>query len=93
MHRVELHKKALKGLRRIPQARAGQIFKALDELAELPDPSAHRNVISMQGDWEGYSRMRIGSYRAIFKLLTDEEGEDSLIIFVFEVGPRGGVYG
>ena len=43
MHRLELARRALRSLRRIPQDRIRSIFAALDELAALPDPSTHPN--------------------------------------------------
>ncbi|GEM_PF-395033 len=77
MHRLELARRALRSLRRIPQDRARSIFAALDELAALPDPSTHP-VKAMKGDWKGCLRIRIGAYRAVFQLSDDPhrlEGE------------------
>jgi mRNA interferase RelE/StbE len=95
MHRLELTRRAIRAMRRIPQDRVRQIFGALEELAALPDPTTHQNVKPMKGNWEGSWRMRIGSYRAIFAILSDPERESDeglLLILVEAFGPRGGIY-
>jgi mRNA interferase RelE/StbE len=92
MHRIEFHRRARKSLRRIPSDRARQVIGAIEELAHLADPSTHNNVIHMHGEWEGYLRMRVGSYRVIFRI-QGEEGDVTLLVDVFDIGPRGGIYG
>jgi len=95
MHRLEIMRRALRSLRRIPKDRAAKILAALEELKALEDPGTHHSVKAMKGDWEGSSRMRIGSYRAIFQLNPDPEGAEEdglLLISVVAVGPRGDVY-
>jgi mRNA interferase RelE/StbE len=95
MHRLELTRRAIRAMRRIPQDRVRQIVGALEALAALPDPTTHQNVKAMKGDWEGSWRMRIGSYRAIFAIVPDpERGPDGglLLILVEAVGPRGDIY-
>lgn len=92
MHRVEFHKKAEKSLKKMPQNRAQQILKAVRELAEMTDPSDHHQVIAMQGNWLGHWRMRVGSYRVIFRLIQEGDSE-ILLVWVNHVGPRGGIYG
>lgn len=44
----------------------------------------------MIGNWKGQYRLRVGEYRVIFKLIGDDE--TSLLIYVTNVGPRGGIY-
>jgi len=92
MHRVEFHKKATKSLKKIPRDRALQILKAVRALASLEDPSSHHQVITMQGDWAGHWRMRVGDYRVIFQLISEDE-DDLLIVWVNHIGSRGGIYG
>lgn len=95
MHRLEITRRALRSMRRIPKDRAGKIIASLEELRALQVPMTHHNVKAMKGDWVGYSRLRIGSYRAIFKLNPDPEAESEselLLISVMAVGPRGDVY-
>ncbi len=49
MHRLRYHKRAVKSLKRIPKARARQVFDAVDALALLSDPTAAPNVKVMRG--------------------------------------------
>ena len=95
MHRLEITRRALRSMRRIPKDRCVKILTALEELRALEDPSAHHNVKAMKGNWEGFSRIRIGSYRAIFEVNLDPEAEVKdmlLLISVVAVGSRGDVY-
>ena len=95
MHRLEISRRAMRSMRRIPKDRSAKILAALEELRALEDPAAHHDVKAMKGDWVGFSRMRIGSYRAIFEINPDPEaeGEDKLLLIsVTAVGSRGDVY-
>lgn len=60
MHRLRYHKRAVKSLKRIPKARARQVFDAVDALALLSDPTAAPNVKVMRGTWSGAWRLRVG---------------------------------
>jgi mRNA interferase RelE/StbE len=95
MHRVEITRRALRSMRRIPKDRTGKILAALEELRALEDPGSHHNVKAMKGDWVGFSRMRIGSYRAVFEINPDPKAEEEgklLLISVVAIGSRGDVY-
>ncbi|HQZ29613.1 MAG TPA: type II toxin-antitoxin system RelE/ParE family toxin [Verrucomicrobiales bacterium] len=92
MHELEYHRRVEKALRKFPVQRSGQILAALEKLAEAPDPSKALHVKKMQGDSEGRWRLRIGEYRAIFKLVPDGEDETQFLISVTHVGTRGDVY-
>ena len=95
MRRLEITRRALRSMRRIPKDRTRKILAALEELRALEDPGSHHNVKAMKGDWVGFSRMRIGSYRAIFEVNPDLEAKQEdrlLLISVVAVGPRGDVY-
>lgn len=94
MHRLEITRRALRSLRRIPKDRTQKILAALEGLRSLEDPGSHHNVKAMKGDWAGFSRMRIGSYRAIFEVnLGSEDAEDKLLLIsVVAIGPRGDIY-
>ena len=43
----------------------------------------------MAGKWEGCQRIRIGTYRAIYRIV---EQDDSERVDVLHVGPRGKIY-
>lgn len=89
MREINYHKRAVKYLRRMPADRKEQIKEALAQIAELEDPLGDPNVKPMSGAWESCHRLRIGSYRAIYRLV-DREGIQTLE--VLQVGPRGDIY-
>jgi mRNA-degrading endonuclease RelE of RelBE toxin-antitoxin system len=95
MHRLRYSRSAIRSMRKIAKSRTSQIMDALEALAEMENPTSHHNVKAMKGDWAGSWRMRIGSYRAIFKVNPDPEAVSSeklLLINVAEVGSRGDIY-
>ena len=83
-------------MRRIPRNRVKQIFQSLDDLVATKPPTDHHNVTAMKGEWHGMYRLRIGSYRAIFKIRPDpvvDGATQMLLISVESVGGRGDIYG
>ena len=90
MYRVEFYKKAEKALKKMPRDRASKVLKSIRDLASLEDPLSHRQVIVMQGDWAGFCRMRVGSYRVIFKVNAKNQTQ---VLFIYHIGSRGDVYG
>ncbi len=89
MREVLYHRHAARYLKRMPADRKEQVKAAVAEVAALPEVPAHPNVRPMKGDWEGCFRLRVGRYRAIFKLTAAETAE---LLEVLIVGPRGDVY-
>lgn len=47
------------------------------------------DIKSMQGDWKGYFRLRVGKYRIIFKL---ESNNEIRIMFIENIDNRGDIY-
>ncbi len=94
MHEVSFHKRALCSLKRIPTARQRQILVAVKELSETEDPTTHRNVWAMMGEWRDHWRMRVGDYRVIFQLRPlESEGEAKRFrIYITHIGTRGDIY-
>lgn len=92
MNRVQLHKKALKALQRIPSQRRVHILAALERLEHSSDPTQEAQVRAMQGQWQGNWRMRVGSYRIVFTLEAQKENPQRWDIFVSVIGPRGDIY-
>jgi mRNA interferase RelE/StbE len=82
MGTVRYSRKAIKGIRKLPENVALQFRTAFQEIADS------------QGQWEvkklarreGY-RLRIGGYCGIYGV----EGQQVTVI-VLDVGPRGGIY-
>ncbi len=89
MREILYHRNAVRYLKRIPADRKEQIKAALAGVASLPDTQAHPNIKSMAGDWSGCYRLRVGQYRAIFRLASRDGLE---VMEVLQVGPRGGIY-
>lgn len=89
MREISYHKRAVKYLRRMPVDRKEQIKGALAQIAGLEDPLTDPNVKQMGGDQEDCQRLRIGIYRAIYRLV-ERDGLPTLE--VLQVGPRGDIY-
>ncbi|MEP2776722.1 MAG: hypothetical protein ABJQ29_11040 [Luteolibacter sp.] len=73
----------------MPAERKDRIKADIADVASLSDVNAHPNVKAMAGDWSGCHRLRVGQYRAIFRLKQQDGRED---FEVLQVGPRGGIY-
>jgi len=85
MSRVVVHKRAAKFLKNLPNPEKTRIKNALFKLASAPHD--YPGLIRMAGDWSGYYRIRIGSFRIIFWI---DENED--ILYIDHLGNRGDVY-
>lgn len=83
MYTLEYSKQAARALMRMPSNTAITIRAKLLELAR--DPIAARNVKKLT-DHPGY-RLRVGDWRILYLL---DNGR--LIVYVAEIGARGGVY-
>ena len=84
MYEILFTKQAYKALRRIPRSLAQRIRGKIELLAV--DPYApNPNVRKLTGR-PGY-RLRVGDWRIIYEIRTDE-----LIILVLKIAPRGEVY-
>ena len=77
----------------MPRDRQTQMRAALQAVAALPDPASSPNVSPMSGEWAECHRLRVGSYRAILRVIPPElpeAPEGTLDVLV--IGPRGDVY-
>lgn len=83
MYTLEYSKQAARSLVRMPATTATTIHAKLLELAR--DPLVARNVKKLTGQ-PGY-RLRVGNWRVLYLL---DNGR--LIVYVAEIGARGGVY-
>lgn len=65
-----------------------RFFKAFEELASNRDNIHFYDIKKFHSkDFDDIFRMRIGDYRAIFRIIDEE-----LIVYVFKIGSRGDVY-
>ena len=83
MFTLEYSKQAARALIRMPAPIGATIRAKLLELAR--DPIAARNVKKLTGQ-PGY-RLRVGDWRVLYLL---DNGR--LIVYVAEIGARGGIY-
>ncbi|GHU99611.1 plasmid stabilization system protein [Spirochaetia bacterium] len=79
---VRLHHDAEKYLERLDGPTKRSIKAALVDLAKDPPEG---DIIPMAGMPKGNFRLRVGSYRALFR-------EEDNTIFVLHIDPRGQVY-
>jgi len=84
VYKVKIRKSAAKALLKINSKTVDKFYAAFEQLAnELNQTDL--DIKKLEGR-EGY-RLRIGAYRALYRVLNDE-----LIIDVFKIGSRGDVY-
>ena len=77
----------------MPRDRQTQMRAALQAVAALSDPASSPNVRPMSGEWAECHHLRVGSYRAILRVVPPElpeAPEGTLEVLV--IGPRGDVY-
>jgi mRNA-degrading endonuclease RelE of RelBE toxin-antitoxin system len=90
MRPLAFHRHAVSYLKRMPEDRKAQVLAALESLRPLANPGDHPNVTSMQGQWHGAWRLRVGTLRVIFRIAQLCEGGE--VIDVLQIGPRGDIY-
>ncbi len=86
MYRLVFLEKAVRELKRIDRARQKIIKAKLRILVENP-AALKNNIRRLSGPEEAIYRLRIGSYRIIFK-----KDETRLIVLIIRVGHRRYVY-
>lgn len=65
-----------------------RFFKAFEDLADNKENSNLYDLKKFHAkNYDNVFRLRIGTYRAIFRIVNDE-----LIIYVFDIGARGDIY-
>jgi len=84
-HKVTYRRDAVKILRRMQPAKAGDITVAVERIAAEPF-APNNNVRPLKGIAGGF-RIRVGDWRVSYTI--DREART---IDVFEVAPRGGAY-
>lgn len=87
-----LSKKALKFLKKLPVKEQNRIREKLFLLISLLErsgiiPFEELDIKSLEGEWQGFLRMRLGKTRIIF-YVDDEED----ILQVYNIGFRGNIY-
>ena len=84
MYRVRYRSSAVKILRRMPSNVAKTVVGKINQLAENPY-APNNNITRLTGE-SGY-RLRVGDWRVLYEI-----DDDTLVIEIIKIGPRGGVY-
>ena len=92
MRSIVLHRHAQRYFQRMPGDRQAQMRAALQAVAALADVTSSPNVRPMSGDWNGCHRLRVGSYRAILRVIPPEPEAPEGTLEVLAIGPRGDIY-
>jgi mRNA interferase RelE/StbE len=82
---IVLSKTAAKYLKRMDARIKAQLVSKLQALAQEPEQTP--NVKAMEGEFEGFYRLRHGDLRVIYQW--DQEAD---AIVIFGIGPRGDIY-
>lgn len=90
---IEFAKSVKQDLKKINPADIAMIFKSLEQFEQNFDEAYEKELISsskikkLKGEWEGFFRLRLRSYRVIY-----EKIDQLLVILVVRVAHRQGVY-
>ena len=84
MYRIQYRSSAVKILRRLPRNVAKTVVGKINQLAENPY-APNNNITRLTGE-PGY-RLRVGDWRVLYEI-----DDDTLVIEIIKIGPRGGVY-
>ena len=84
--RIEYSKDSLKFLETQTKKSVQRIREAIAKLAKNPPEG---DIAVLQGYSDGRKRLRIGSWRIIFKYTSDRQIE---ILLIIDIGNRGNIY-
>lgn len=89
---LTISKNAVKFLKKLPekdkekvQSKIRALFESIENSGLLPSGSL--DIKALEGEWQGFLRMRVGKIRVIF---TIDPKKDELQIY--EIGFRGNIY-
>lgn len=83
---INYSKKALKFLKSLDKKSVDRIRSAINGLTQVPPIG---DIKSMQGSSDGKMRLRVGTWRVIYKYGINQEVE---VLFILEIGNRGDIY-
>ena len=83
---IKYSKDALKFLNKLDKKSVQRIRNAIQGLTQEPPVG---DIKTMQGNQDGRLRLRVGSWRIIYKYGAENEIE---ILFVLDIGNRGDIY-
>lgn len=82
-YKLALKREAAKYLSGLDKPTRTRIKRALESLTKYPPEG---DIAPMKG-MEGFFRLRVGSFRIIFKIIEEER-----LILIVAIGPRGDIY-
>ena len=83
---IKYSRDSLKFLAKLDQKSITRIRTAIEGLTLSPPIG---DIKLMQGYSDGRKRLRVGSWRIVYKCVTDNEIE---ILFIIDIGNRGDIY-
>lgn len=86
MYAIEFLPSAKKELKKLDFVVQKQIKEKIVLLASDPD-KLKNNIKALKGEYSGKFRLRIGSYRVVFRIV-----EEQVVIIVIRIGHRKEVY-
>ncbi|MDB9493759.1 type II toxin-antitoxin system RelE/ParE family toxin [Spirulina major CS-329] len=89
---IEFHKNAVKALKKLSPKDTQKIrTKLLTLLNSLEETgvvaSGELDIKALEGNWQGFFRMRVGKLRVIFRIDAEQE-----ILYIYNLGSRGNIY-
>ncbi len=84
MYQIRYRASAMKMLQRMPSNVAKTVVGKINQLAENPY-APNNNITRLTGE-PGY-RLRVGDWRVLYEL-----HDDTFVLEIVKIGPRGGVY-
>lgn len=83
--KIELSARARKALKKLDRKSARDIVRALEEIAQLPNPRSR--VKALTGNLQDLWRYRVGDYRVICDIRSQR-----LTIYAIDLGHRRNIY-
>lgn len=84
--KIKYSKSAVKFLARLDKKSVSRICEAIEGLTRTPPEG---DIKSMQGYSDGRKRLRVGTWRIIYRIDNDEQIE---VLLVLDIGNRGDIY-
>ncbi len=84
MFEIIIDKEVRKALKKLPKHDQARLIEKIEGLKNDPRPNG---VKALQGNWQGFYRVRVGDYRVIYNI-----EDEILTIYVVKVAHRRQIY-
>ncbi len=85
-YQIKYSKDAIKFLAKLDKKSVARIRTAIEGLCTVPPEG---DIKPMQGYTDGRKRLRVGSWRVIYKQTSEDTVE---VIYIIDIGNRGDIY-